>query len=288
MKFTTLIDAQRLAEHLHNPAWVIFDCRFTLTDAEAGQNAYALAHIPGARYVHLNHDLAGPVTATSGRHPLPDPATLAQKLGAWGVDADKQVVVYDDSFGAIATRMWWMLRWLGHDAVALLDGGLPKWRRLGYETTVQVTEINSCDFIAQPRRELWVDTAQVQEALSSKVPLLDARAEIRFTGDREPLDKVAGHIPGSYNRPFEDNLGPAGDFLGAEELRESYEETLNGEIPMRSIHLCGSGVTACHNLLAMEIAGISGGKLYPGSWSEWITDASRPVAVGEVGDQACA
>jgi thiosulfate/3-mercaptopyruvate sulfurtransferase len=276
-KFTTLLSPDQLAQHLDHPQWVVFDCRFALTRPESGRQAYAKAHIPGARYAHLNEDLSGPVTPSSGRHPLPDPDLLADKLGAWGMDRDKQVVVYDDAFGSMAVRLWWLLRWLGHDAVALLDGGFPAWHKQGRALSAELPAIRATRF--QPARDdsLWVDSKTVLEGLEQNRLLIDARAEERFTGFIEPLDKVAGHIPGSLNAPFEDNLDLRGNFLKPEELRAQYASLLQGTPPGEVIHLCGSGVTACHNLLALEIAGLPGGKLYAGSWSEWITDPSRPI-----------
>jgi thiosulfate/3-mercaptopyruvate sulfurtransferase len=277
MKFTTLVSADQLAQHLHDPQWVVFDCRFALTRPESGRQAYAKAHIPGARYAHLNEDLSGAVTPSSGRHPLPDPAVLAHRLGRWGVDQSKQVVVYDDSFGSMAVRLWWLLRWLGHDAVALLDGGFPSWAKQGRELSAEIPVVPPAKFHPAPDDGLWVDSGAVLEAVRKKAVIVDARAEERFSGFIEPLDKVAGHIPGSINSPVEDNLDLRGYFLPAEELRTRYASLLQGARPAEVIHMCGSGVTACHNLLALEIAGMPGGKLYVGSWSEWITDPSRPI-----------
>ncbi len=277
MKFTTVVSPDQLARRLHDPQWVVFDCRFSLTRAQSGRQAYAKAHIPGARYAHLEKDLSGTITPTSGRHPLPDPGSLARKLGFWGVDKNKQVVVYDDSFGSMAVRMWWLLRWLGHDAAALLDGGFPSWIRQGLELTADIPAIRPTEFHGAPDDSVWIDSDDVLEALRQKRIIIDARAEQRFSGFVEPLDKVAGHIPGSLNSPFEDNLDSRGNFLPAEELRARYKSLFHGTRPDAIIHMCGSGVTACHNLLALEIAGMPGGKLYPGSWSEWITDPSRPI-----------
>jgi len=280
MKFTTVVSPDQLEQHLHDPQWVLFDCRFALTRTESGREAYAKAHIPGARYAHLNEDLSAAVTPTSGRHPLPDPQVLADKLGRWGVDKDKQVVAYDDSFGSMAVRLWWLLRWLGHEAVALLDGGFPAWQRQGRELSAEIPVLAPARFHAAPDDSLWIDSRGVVQALAQKRVIIDARAEERFSGFVEPLDKVAGHIPGSLNSPFEDNLDMRGNFLGAEELRALYQALLGTALPREVIHMCGSGVTACHNLLAMEIAGLPGGRLYAGSWSEWITDPSRPVVKG--------
>ena len=278
MKFTTLVSPDQLAQHLHDPQWVVFDCRFALTRTESGRQAYAKAHIPGARYGHLNEDLAGAITPGSGRHPLPDPALLARKLGRWGVDESKQVAVYDDSSGSMAVRMWWLLRWLGHDAVALLDGGFPSWAKQGRELSAEIPLIHPTEFHPVRNDSMWVDSGDVLEALRNGKVVIDARAEERYSGLIEPLDKVAGHIPGSINAPFEDNLDLRGNFLPAAELRAHYASLLHAARPDEVIHLCGSGVTACHNLLALEIAGMPGGKLYAGSWSEWITDPSRPIA----------
>jgi len=282
MKYSTLVSADQLAQHINDPDWIIFDCRFTLTDTDSGRRAYLAAHIPGARYAHLNDDLSSEVTAASGRHPLPNPEILAEKLSQWGVDEGKQVVVYDDSFGAMAGRMWWLLRWLGHDAVALLDGGIQRWVRQKHPLTPDLPLIVPAKFTARPDNEMWVDATCIEKALrSSECLLIDARSEERFSGEREPLDKVAGHIPGSVNYPFEDNLDLDSTFMSAEDLRAAYLDLLNGVEPARVVHLCGSGVTACHSLIAMEHAGLKGARLYPGSWSEWITDPGRPVETGE-------
>jgi len=280
--FTTLVSTEELARHLDDPDWVVFDCRFTLTDTEAGRRAYATGHVPGARYAHLDEDLSSPVTPTSGRHPLPELAVLAARLGEWGVDSGKQAVVYDDSFGSMACRLWWLLRWLGHENVALLNGGFPKWQREGNPVTKDLPRITPSTFSAQRHDELSVDAAAVERAMhESHGLILDARAEERFSGEREPLDKVAGHIPGAVNLPFDDVLDLGGNLQSPEELRELFLDTLDGADPTEVIHMCGSGVTACHNMLAMEIAGLPSGRLYAGSWSEWITDSNRPVATGE-------
>jgi thiosulfate/3-mercaptopyruvate sulfurtransferase len=281
MKFTSLISADELARHLHDPQWVVFDCRFALTRPESGRQAYAKTHIPGARYAHLNEDLSGAIAPTSGRHPLPDVAVLARKLGLWGVDEHKQVVVYDDSFGSMAARLWWLLRWLGHDAVAVLDGGFASWQRHGRGVTEHVTMIHPAEFHPVVDDSLWINSGDMLEAVQTKRVIVDARAEERFLGLIEPFDKVAGHIPGSLNSPFENNLDLRGNFLPAEELRAHYEFLLHGTRSDEVIHMCGSGVTACHNLLALEIARMPGGTLYAGSWSEWITDPSRPIVIRE-------
>ncbi len=279
--FSTIIKTEQLEQHLNDPDWVIIDCRFTLTETEAGRAAYAHGHIPGARYAHLDDDLSGRKTEATGRHPLPEAQTFAQTLSSWGVDNQSQVVVYDDSFGAIAVRLWWMLRWMGHDAVALLDGGLPKWQREKRALTTDLPKVSTSQFNTHVRPNMLADTGAVFDATNNASALIvDARAEMRFIGEIEPLDPVAGHIPGAKNLPFDDNLDMDGTLLSAEELRELYTDFLDGHQPEQVIHMCGSGVTACHNLLAMEIAGLQGGTLYAGSWSEWIVDPTHPVGKG--------
>ncbi len=282
MNFNTLVGTQTLAEHLDDPEWIVVDCRFVLTEPEAGRRAYTQSHLPGAHYLHLNEDLSAPLTATTGRHPLPDAARLAARLGAIGIDETKQVVVYDDSFGSMAVRLWWLLRWLGHDRVALLDGVLGRWLREQRPMSADPPVITTTRFIARPNDGLWVDADAVARVLAQGAGLVvDARPEERYTGAVETIDKVAGHIPGALNRPWEDNLAFNGGLLSADELREEYASLL-GERPVSElIVMCGSGVTACHHLLALEHAGLAGARLYAGSWSEWITDPARPVAKGE-------
>ena len=278
----TLVSTADLAAHLDDPLWIVFDCRFTLTDARAGQRAYQAGHIPGARYADLDADLSAPVGTGSGRHPLPDPQVLARKLSDWGVGVNRQVVVYDDSYNSIAVRMWWLLRWLGHPGVAVLDGGWPKWVREKRPATPLAPKPQHALFPHLPEMSQVAHADEILRGLSDPVHLLiDARPERRFTGEYEPLDPVAGHIPGAINWAFEENLDFDGTFLAPEALRENYQGLLQGRAPHEVIHVCGSGVTACHNVLAMEIAGLPGSRLYPGSWSEWITDPSRPIATGE-------
>ena len=281
MAFTTLVDTATLAAHLGDPQWVVVDCRFVLRDPEAGRRAYAAAHIPGARYAHLNDDLSAPVTAQTGRHPLPDTARLARRLGEWGIDHNKQIVAYDDSSGAIAARLWWLLRWLGHDAVAVLNGDWRVWLRERRPQTADASAVTATTFNPRPGSLPQVKAdAVLQTVGTGRALLLDARSEERFRGEVEPFDKVAGHIPGAVNLPFEDNLQPNGCFLPAAALREQYRALLGDRASATVTHMCGSGVTACHNLLAMEHAGLAGSRLYVGSWSEWITDPNRPIATG--------
>lgn len=280
MSYQQLIDVKTLNEHLDDPDWVIVDCRFNLADTETGRRAYAESHLPGARYAHLDEDLSSPITPMTGRHPLPDPVALAKKLGAWGIGNHTQVVAYDDMSGMLAAaRFWWLLRWLGHSAVAVLDGGLAAWQRAGLPLTAEQPIIKPQTFTAQPDDRLWLTTAQIQRLAPDEL-LLDARGAARYRGEMEPVDPVAGHIPGAVNVPTEGHLTDEGCFRPAAELRARFLAAIGDRLPTAVVHNCGSGITACHNLLAMEVAGLSGARLYAGSWSEWIRDPQRPVATG--------
>lgn len=282
MRFTTLVDTDTLFRQLDDSCWIVFDTRFVLSDADAGERAYAAGHIPGARYANLDKDLSAPQATNSGRHPLPNPGTLAEKLGQWGVDKNKQVVIYDDACGAMAARLWWLMRWLGHEAVAVLDGGLHKWQDEGKPLTTMTPNISPSHFFPEISDDMCVTADQVEAMLNNMSgQLIDARAAKRFRGEQEPLDKVAGHVPGAVNLPYAENINIDGKFKPAEILRDRYLNALKDVKPTDVVHMCGSGVTACHNLLAMEHAGLSGSKLYAGSWSEWIMDNRRPVATGE-------
>jgi len=277
--FTTLVTTDELARHLDDPRWVVFDCRHDLARPGLGRAEYLQAHIPGARFMHMDEDLAGPTTGKNGRHPLPDPAVFAAKLGAAGVGPDAQIVAYDVQGGVNASRLWWMLRWLGHDAVAVLDGGLGKWLREERPVTAELPRPTSARF--EPRlRPLAVDAGRILAALRTPaMRLLDARSGERYRGESEPIDPVAGHIPGSLNRFVRENL-EGGAFKPPARLREEFRALLGDSAPEAVVHSCGSGVAACHNLLAMEVAGLTGSRLYPGSWSEWIADPARPRATG--------
>jgi thiosulfate/3-mercaptopyruvate sulfurtransferase len=279
--FTTLIEARELASHLGDAQWIVFDCRHDLADTEAGRRAWHESHIPGARFAHLDENLAGPRTGTNGRHPLPDPQTFCDWLGASGMDRSKQAVACDDAGGIFAARLWWMLRWLGHDAVAVLDGGLQAWRAAGLPLTAETSRVVPAHFAAAPPLTP-VDAGWIASHLQQpQTHIIDARSPDRYRGENETLDPVGGHIPGALNRFFKRNLDESGHFKRAGELRAEFSELLNGAAPQTVVHQCGSGVTACHNLLAMEIAGLHGSRLYPGSWSEWCSDPRRPVARGQ-------
>ena len=274
--FNTLISVQQL-KALH-PAPVLLDCGFDLADPAAGERAWAAGHLPGAQYAHLDRDLSGPKAPGRGRHPLPAREYFAATAGRWGVAPGVQVVCYDAQGGPYAARAWWLLRWLGHDAVAVLDGGQAAWQASG---GVLVTEAPAvpprAPYPAHGEAMPTVDAATLLASLG-RVRVVDARAPERFRGDVEPLDPVAGHIPGATNRLFKNNLAPDGRFKTAAELRAEFEAWATPAEQV--VHQCGSGVTACHNLLAMAHAGYAGMRLYPGSWSEWCSDPSRPVARG--------
>jgi thiosulfate/3-mercaptopyruvate sulfurtransferase len=281
MAFGTLISTAALALHLDDPAYVIVDCRAKLDDLDWGTREHLSAHVPGAVHVDLTHDLSGPKTGTNGRHPLPDPAALAQTFGRLGIASGMQVVAYDQENGMFASRLWWMLRWLGHDAVAVLDGGFKKWMAEG--RPVQSGEVKPTvrTFEGAPRQEMTADVNGVASRLSAEgLRLVDARAPERFRGDTEPIDKVGGHIPGARNHFFQWNLNEDGLFRTPEDLRSKISASV-GDVPAdRIVCYCGSGVTACHNLLAFEHAGLKGARLYAGSWSEWSSDPSRPIEKG--------
>ena len=278
MTHTTLISVSDLARHLDDPAFVIFDCRHELTNPEFGTAAYAQSHIPGARFAHLDRNLAAPLTGRNGRHPLPDPKVFAEWLSRMGVSNDNQVIGYDNAGGVYASRLWWMLRWIGHKNVAVLDGGWQAWIEAGHPVTAEVPTPRPAKVTVNVQ-ETPVDAKYVLDNLQSPaLVLIDARANDRFRGQNETIDPVGGHIPGAMNRFFKDNLTAQGLFKSPQQLRDEFRLLLDTVTPEKIVSQCGSGVTACHNLLAMEIAGLRGGRLYPGSWSEWIADPARPRA----------
>jgi thiosulfate/3-mercaptopyruvate sulfurtransferase len=276
-----LITPEELAARLDDPNWVVFDTRHDLADTEKGRRAYTLSHIPGAYFLHVDDDLSGEKNGANGRHPLPATVAFAEKMNARGVGRGVQVVAYDDTGGMYASRLWWLLDWFGHGKVALLDGGYSRWQREGFAITSEAPAPRAGKFVPQPRLGACVDAPFVSAfGRDAKVALIDARAAERYEGRVEPLDPVAGHIPGAVNRFWQLNLAPDGNFKSAEALREEYAKLLAGRASTDAIHTCGSGVTACHNLFAMELAGLGGSRLYPGSWSEWCADPARGVATG--------
>ena len=278
-----LVTAEELAAHAGDPAWRVFDCRHDLHNLDYGRQAYAKGHIPGAQFLHLDTDLSGEKNGLNGRHPLPAATVFAARMAACGVGSDSQVVAYDNEGGAFAARLWWMLRWLGHERVALLDGGLAAWRRLKLPLAADVPVVQPAHFQANPRPDMVVAKDFVRSRLDEPQTLiLDARSPERYSGEQETIDPVAGHIPRASNRFFFDNLDDLGIyFKPGEELRADFEQLLGGRQPQNVIQQCGSGVTACHNILAMELAGLSESKLYVGSWSEWCADPRLPTATGD-------
>ena len=287
MSFTTTISAADLQELLvqNDDSLVVLDCRFSLSDFGQGLTAYRAGHIPSAQYAHLNDDFAGPITATSGRHPLPDFEVFKLKMVTWGINSVRQVVVYDDVSGAMAARAWWMIKhWSGYTNVAVLDGGIKAWLSNGgaIETVNRVPDPEksedgvSLDF--RQNSSAILEVSEIEQGRFSK--LIDARSTARYSGQSEPIDSQAGHIPGAENLPFEGNLDPeTGRFLPAELLRQRFQVLkTSGSDTKDCVHMCGSGVTACHNMLAAELAGYHPGMLYVGSWSEWITNPNRPIA----------
>jgi thiosulfate/3-mercaptopyruvate sulfurtransferase len=278
MRYTTLIETSALAGNLGDPSLAIVDCRFDLKDTSAGERAYKEAHIPGAVYADVDRDLSGEKTGTNGRHPLPPVETFVATLGRLGIDAGTQVVVYDHDSGGFASRLWWMLRWLGHDGVALLNGGFAKWTAERRPTTSGVEVRTRRVFVPHVQSRMVVTAAEVAGVAGSKDwRLLDARAPERFRGEVEPIDKVAGHIPGAINVPYLENLNANGTFKSAADLAARFHEASASTPSDHVVIYCGSGVTACQNVLAMEHAGLHGSKLYVGSWSEWSSDPSRPM-----------
>jgi thiosulfate/3-mercaptopyruvate sulfurtransferase len=282
MAFTTLISTDALAKHLKDASFVIIDCRFKLGDPSWGEREYANGHITGAVYAHLERDLSGLTNGKNGRHPLPDPIELGLKLGTWGLQPGQQVVAYDQDTGMFASRLWWLFRWIGHKSVAVLDGGYAKWVAEKRPTRTGIERRTRTEYEIHKQSQMITDASAMRElTMRSDWRMLDARAPERYRGEVEPLDKKAGHIPTARNHPFMSNLNEHGTFRSPEELREKFKASMGQLPPDQIVCYCGSGVTACHNLLAMEHAGLTGGKLYPGSWSEWSSDESRPIETGE-------
>jgi len=284
--YTTLISAAELAR-LHRDApgkLLLCDCSFDLVDAALGARCYGEGHLPGAVYVNLNTDLSSAKTGKNGRHPLPTRESFAARLAALGADDDSQIIAYDGSDGQYAARLWWLLRWVGHTAAAVLDGGSKAWQAAGLPLTTETTATTPGTFSVRPAAVASIDYLSLRARLGQPgLCIVDARAPDRFRGENETLDAIGGHIPGARNRFFRDNLSEAGTFKSPAQLRDEFVRVLGGASASACVHQCGSGVTACHNLLAMEVAGLTGATLYPGSWSEWSAQPDAPIATGTLG-----
>jgi thiosulfate/3-mercaptopyruvate sulfurtransferase len=281
MILTALVDTGTLEQHLDDLDWVVFDCRHDLMAPERGRAEYAQSHVPGARFLHLDDDLSAPKTGRNGRHPLPDPDAFMDKLGEAGVNSRKQVVAYDAQGGMVAARLWWMLRWVGHLPVAVLDGGWNQWVAEGRPQSAEIPRPQPTRFTGRPSA-VPISAGAVRSHLGDgTMVLVDGRAPDRYRGQNETIDPVGGRIPGAKNRYYRDNLDSSGRFKEPEVLKAEFGALLGARSPGEVVNYCGSGVSACHNLLAMEVAGLRGARLYPGSWSEWSADPSRPVASGE-------
>ncbi len=279
-RWTTLVDAGSLAARLGSDDLRIFDCRFALIDTAAGEAAWRESHLPGAHYAHLDRDLSGPHRAGAGRHPWPDVDAFCDWLGRCGVMPTTQVVAYDAGDGAFAARLWWLLQVSGHRDVAVLDGGWARWSALGLPTDRAIPAVSPTEYRSDFDRDRLLEAAVIPQQLAAGDLLVDARAAERFRGEVEPIDRVAGHVPGARNRPYASNLSE-GRFKSATELAQEFTALLAGRDPQQLIAMCGSGVTACHHLLAMTHAGLPGARLFTGSWSGWIEDPTRPVASGD-------
>ncbi len=270
----TLASTEELAAH---PEWRVFDCRHDLANPELGEHQFREGHVPGALFAHLDRDLSGAKTGANGRHPLPEPKAFVSWAGRQGLQPADQVVCYDGGSGAMAARLWWMLRWMGHETVAVLDGGFAKWQREGRPVTVEVPQVVPIDYPGRAKTPMVAYLSLVEKKFKKAV-LLDARAPARYRGEQEPIDPVAGRIPGAKNRFNNDNLTAEGTFKSPELLRAEFKSILSGRNASDVINYCGSGVAACHNALALEIAGLTGSRVYPGSWSEWSRDPTRPIS----------
>ena len=283
---STLIEPQELFGHLDDADWAIIDCRFELARPAWGAGAFAAGHIPNAQYADLDGDLSGTAGARTGRHPLPSSAELGATFGRLGIDGAVQVVAYDQGSGVFAARLWWLLRWLGHERAAVLNGGLAAWERAKLPLSTRAVSRPVRRFVPQANAGMHVISDEVAAFVASgalkrgETRLIDARAADRFAGENETLDAVGGHVPGALNHPYADNLGPDGRFLEVRELHQRWQHTLAGQGAGHAIAMCGSGVSACHNLLALEVAGLPGARLYAGSWSEWIRDPAHATARG--------
>ncbi len=269
-----IVSTDELAQH---PEWRVFDCRHDLADPGLGERQYAEGHLPGALFAHLDRDLSGAKNGANGRHPLPEAKAFIAWMGRQGLKPTDTVVCYDSGPGAMAARLWWMLRWAGHEQAAVLDGGFAKWQREGRAVTADVPQVEAAAYPGKARASMHASLAYVEKKLK-RAALLDARAAARYRGEQEPIDPVAGRIPGAKNRYNGENVTPEGTFKPAETLKREFLAVLGERSPADVVNYCGSGVAACHNALAMEIAGLSGSRVYIGSWSEWSADPMRPIS----------
>jgi len=279
MSYKTIINCEDLIKNINNDDFVIFDCRCDIKDQKHGIESFKEGHISGAIFVDIDKDLASEKTNNSGRHPLPDIDILSAKLSRWGLSTDKQAIVYDDTSGAFAGRMWWILKWLGHEKVAVLNGGIQMWEKSGGKLVKEASMNEKAEFLPNANNAMLVSIEDVGDSQykMDKI-ILDARSKERYLGIKDPVDPIAGHVPGAISHPLGNNLTREGTFKTPEELKHVYNKILSDVDAPNIISMCGSGITACHNILAMEIAGIKGAKLYVGSWSEWITNSERPIA----------
>ena len=287
MTYSNLISIDALSRNYSNPEWAIFDCRFSLAEPDWGRKEFLVAHIPGALYAHLDEDLSGPISpGVTGRHPLPEQRRIREVFSGWGIGPDTQVVAYDDAGGSIAARLWWMLKWQGHDLTAVLDGGWQAWRAAKLPTKQGSESRPFTTFEAHPRPELIATTQEVEQSTKDDSTLLiDSRAADRFRGENETLDSICGRIPGAVNYFYGNTLNDRGLYSPPAELHEKYRDLLGNRKPEETIFYCGSGVSAGQNLLAMAAAGLDGARLYPGSWSEWITDPNHVIVTGAADDE---
>ncbi len=280
MKHQFIIDPSDCADLLGTPNLKLVDCRFSLADTAWGHEEYLQNHIPGAVYAHMDQDLSGKIQpGVTGRHPLPNPMDFIQTLQSWGIDNDDHVIIYDQSHGGLAARLWWMLRWMGHGKTSVLDGGWAEWVNLNLPVKADVPVIKASNFTGNPNAEMIADMHEIFARLNDpSYTVVDARVHTRYTGENEPIDPVAGHIPGAVNMPFLGNINDEGRWKSPEELKTKFASIISGSAQRTAVY-CGSGVTACHDILALELAGFPGAHLYPGSWSEWITSSENPVAI---------
>lgn len=282
MSYNTIISAQQLNEIIDNDNVRVFDCRFSLKDPQGGLKNYRAGHLPNAQFADMDTQLSSAMTETSGRHPLPEVEIFINQLKEWGINNDTQIVAYDDISGAFAARLWWMLRWVGHDNVAVLDGGMQKWTDAGFGVSQDEVNFAQGSFSGAANMQWLVDIDTVQSELAAgQITLIDARSADRFTAKDQKTDPVPGHVPGSTSLPFPGNLTKDGLFESPAVIKQRFTNTIQDQPITNVVNMCGSGVTACHNLLAQAVAGLPPTKIFIGSWSQWIRDPTRPIATGE-------